>query len=129
MQSDIRRLKEKIDAGAHYVVTQLFFDNEKFFRFVKDCRKADINVPIVPGLKPIESMRHISFLPKFFKVDLPADLTDALEKCQSNEEVRQVGVEWAIQQSKELRDYGVPCIHYYTMGKSKAVKQIAKEVF
>jgi methylenetetrahydrofolate reductase (NADPH) len=129
MQADIRRLKEKIDAGAHYVVTQLFFDNQKFFAFVEACRAAGIDVPIVPGIKPIESLRHISFLPKFFNIDLPSALTDQLEKCSTNEETKAVGTEWAIQQSKELVEYGVPCIHYYTMGKSKSVREIAKAVF
>ncbi|MAY83156.1 MAG: methylenetetrahydrofolate reductase [NAD(P)H] [Flavobacteriales bacterium] len=129
MTADIKRLKEKIDAGADYVVTQLFFDNEKFFKFVEDCRKAGIDVPIVPGLKPIESLRHISFLPKFFNIDLPPALTDELEKCSSNEEVREIGKEWAIAQSKELKAAGVPCIHYYTMGRSSSVKEIASKVF
>jgi len=129
MQSDIKRLKEKIDAGADYVVTQLFFDNAKFFKFVEDCRAAGIDVPIVPGLKPIESMRHVSFLPKFFNVDLPSALTDELDKCKSNEEAKEVGKEWAIEQSKELKAAGVPCIHYYTMGRSSSVNQIAAAVF
>ncbi|MEQ8908385.1 MAG: methylenetetrahydrofolate reductase [NAD(P)H] [Vicingaceae bacterium] len=128
LRADIKRLKEKIDAGAHYVVTQLFFDNEKFFSFVKACREEGIEVPIIPGVKPIESLRHISFLPKFFNIDLPSDLTDELEKCKSNEDVKQVGTEWAIQQTKELMEFGSPCIHYYTMGKSKTVRKIAKEV-
>lgn len=129
IQADIKRLKEKIDAGANYVVTQLFFDNEKYFKFVEDCRAAGIDVPIVPGLKPIESMRHITFLPKFFNIDLPEPLTNELEKCQSNEDAKQVGKEWAIEQSKELRAKGVPCIHYYTMGRSSSVKEIATAVF
>ncbi len=129
MQADIKRLKEKIDAGAHYVVTQLFYDNKKFFDFVTECRKAGIDVPIIPGMKPIESLRHISFLPKFFHIDLPSELTNELDKCKSNDDVKEVGIEWAIQQSKELKEFGVPCIHYYTMGKSSAVKNIASEVF
>jgi methylenetetrahydrofolate reductase (NADPH) len=129
MKADIRRLKEKIDAGAHYVVTQLFYDNEKFFSFVKLCREEGIEVPIIPGIKPLESLRHITFLPKFFNIDLPPALTDELEKCSSNEEVRRVGIEWAIEQSKELVKSGVPCIHYYTMGKSQTVKEIASAVF
>jgi len=129
MQADIKRLKQKIDAGANYVVTQLFFDNQKFFEFVKACREAGIEVPIVPGLKPIESLRHITFLPKFFNIDLPEALTDELDKCESNEDAKKVGMEWAIQQSKELKEFGVPCIHYYTMGRSSSVKQIASEVF
>lgn len=129
MKADIRRLKEKIDAGAHYVVTQLFYDNKKFFDFVDACRAEGIDVPIVPGIKPLESLRHITFLPKFFNIDLPSDLTDELDKCNSNDEVRVVGTAWAIKQSKELVEYGVPCIHYYTMGKSTTVKKIAKAVF
>ncbi len=129
MSADIKRLKEKIDAGADYIVTQLFYDNKKFFAFVEACRKAGINVPIIPGLKPIESLRHITFLPKFFHIDLPTELTDELEKCKSNEDVSQVGSEWAIQQTKELIEFGVPCVHYYTMGKSTAVRKIASDVF
>ena len=129
MSTDIKRLKEKIDAGADYVVTQLFYDNKKFFDFVDACRAAGIDVPIIPGIKPIESMRHITFLPKFFNIDLPSDLTDELDKCKSNEDVKQVGAEWAIQQSKELIDYGSPCLHFYTMGKSKTAKQIAQAIF
>lgn len=129
MSSDIKRLKDKIDAGAHYIVTQLFYDNAKFFAFVDACRDAGITVPIVPGIKPIESLRHITFLPKFFNIDLPSDLTDELDKCKSNDDVKVVGTEWAIQQSKKLIEKGVPCIHYYTMGKSATVKKIATAVF
>ncbi|MDB9963836.1 methylenetetrahydrofolate reductase [NAD(P)H] [Vicingaceae bacterium] len=127
--NDIKRLKEKIDAGADYVVTQLFYDNKKFFDFVDACRLAGIDVPIIPGIKPIESMRHITFLPKFFNIDLPSELTDELDKCKSNEAVKQVGAEWAIQQSKELIERGSPCLHFYTMGKSTTVKQIAQSIF
>lgn len=129
MKADIKRLKQKIEAGAHYIVTQLFFDNAKFFKFVEICRSEGIDVPIIPGIKPIESLRHINFLPKFFNIDLPPDLTDELEKCKSDEEVKQVGTEWGIQQTKELVKEGVPCIHFYTMGKSKIVKNIAQAVF
>lgn len=128
LEADIRRLKEKIKAGAHYIVTQLFYDNQKFFDFVSACRSHGIEVPIIPGLKPIESLRHITFLPKFFNIDLPLELTNELEKCKSNEDVKQVGTEWAIKQTKELMEFGSPCIHYYTMGKSKSVRKIAKEV-
>ena len=129
MKADIKRLKEKIKAGAHYIVTQLFFDNEKFFKFVEICRENGITVPIIPGLKPIETIRHINFLPKFFNIDLPSELTDELEKCKSNEEVREVGVEWGIQQTRELIKNGVPCLHFYTMGKSKTARAIAEAVF
>jgi methylenetetrahydrofolate reductase (NADPH) len=129
MKADIKRLKNKIDAGADYIVTQLFYDNQKFFDFVKSCRSAGIDVPIIPGIKPIESLRHINFLPKFFNIDLPTNLTDELEKCSSNEDVREVGAEWAIQQSKELIKFGAPCLHFYTMGKSKSVRKIVSSVF
>lgn len=129
MQTDLKCLKQKMNAGADYIVTQLFFDNRKFIDYVKSCREIGINAPIIPGIKPITKLRHIQFLPKFFKIDLPSELTNELEKCTTDEEVEQVGVEWAIQQSKELIDFGVPCIHYYTMGKSTEVKKVASEVF
>lgn len=129
IQSDLKKLKQKIDAGGDYIVTQLFYDNQKFFEFVKSCREIGIKVPIIPGIKPITRLHHIKFLPKFFKIDLPSDLTNELEKCSSNEEVEQIGIEWAIKQSKELIAFGVPCIHYYTMGKSTDVRKIASSVF
>jgi methylenetetrahydrofolate reductase (NADPH) len=126
MKTDLRFLKEKVDAGAHYIVTQLFFDNQKFFRFVENCRKAGINVPIIPGIKPITTLKHISFLPKTFHIDMPEPLADELEKCKSNQDVMRVGIEWGIEQTKELIKFGVPCVHFYTMGKSEAVRQIVK---
>ncbi len=129
MKADIKRLKEKIDAGADYIVTQLFYDNRKFFSFVDACRAEGIEVPIVPGIKPIESLKHISFLPKFFNIDLPIELTDELDKCKSNDDVLQVGAEWAIHQCKELVDYGSPCLHFYTMGKSKSVRKIVSSIY
>jgi methylenetetrahydrofolate reductase (NADPH) len=129
LKTDLKYLKDKVDAGAEYITTQMFFDNEKYFRFVEHCRKAGINVPIIPGLKPITSMKHIQFLPKTFKIDFPDELADELVKCKNNDAVKKVGVEWAIMQSKELMAKGVPVIHYYTMGKSETVRQIAKEVF
>jgi methylenetetrahydrofolate reductase (NADPH) len=129
LKSDLKHLKAKVDAGAHYIVTQMFFDNKKYFTFVDACRKAGINVPIIPGLKPITTLKHISFLPKTFHIDLPEALADELEKCKNNEQVKQVGIEWGIQQSKELIAAGVPCIHYYTMGKSDAVKKIVSSAY
>lgn len=128
-KTDLKHLKEKIDAGAHYIVTQMFFDNNKFFAFVDACRKVGITVPIIPGIKPITTAKHISFLPKTFFIDMPEALTDELDKCKNNEQVMEVGIEWGIQQCKELLAAGVPCIHYYTMGKSEAVKRIVKETF
>lgn len=129
LKSDLKRLKEKVDAGAEYITTQLFFDNEKYFKFVDECRAMDINVPIIPGLKPISRLRHISFLPKFFHIDFPEALSTELLKCKSNAEVKEVGIEWGIQQCKELKNKGVPCVHYYTMGRSDTLKRIAEEVF
>ncbi len=129
LQTDLHYLKAKVDAGAEYVVTQMFFDNEKYFAFVKACREIGITVPIIPGLKPIKSMNHISFLPKFFHIDYPEALSKELLKCKTNAEVENVGREWGIHQSKELKAAGVPCIHYYTMSNSSSVKAIAKEIF
>ncbi|MDG1333306.1 MAG: methylenetetrahydrofolate reductase [NAD(P)H] [Crocinitomicaceae bacterium] len=129
LQTDLHYLKAKVDAGAEYIVTQMFFDNSKYFEFVKACRAIGITVPIIPGLKPIKTMNHISFLPKFFHIDYPEALSKELLKCKNNAEVQQVGLEWGIQQSKELKEAGVPCIHYYTMSNSSMVKAIAKEIF
>ncbi len=129
LTTDLNYLKAKVDAGAEYIVTQMFFDNQKFFAFVDACRAIGINVPILPGLKPIKTLRHISFLPKFFHIDYPEALSKELLKCKSNEDVQQVGLEWGIAQSKELMVAGVPCIHYYTMSNSEMVRSIAKEVF
>lgn len=129
MNTDIKHLKEKVDAGAHYIVTQMFFDNRKFFDFVERCRKAGIKVPIIPGLKPITVDKHIQFIPKTFKIDFPEEFADTLGKCKTNEQIRQAGIEWCIAQSKELKAAGVPSLHYYTMGKSEAVRRIVKEVF
>jgi methylenetetrahydrofolate reductase (NADPH) len=129
MTTDLQYLKAKVDAGADYIVTQMFFDNQKYFDFVAACREIGINVPIIPGLKPIKTMDHITFLPKFFKIDYPEALSNELLKCKDNKQVEQLGIEWGIQQSKELKAAGVPCIHYYTMSNSSMVKAIAKEIF
>lgn len=129
LNSDLKFLKQKVDAGAEYIVTQMFFDNQKFFEFEKKCRDIGINVPIIPGLKPFTTKGQLSVLPSFFKIDLPDDLVEAVEKCKDNKEVRQVGIEWGVQQSRELKDRGVPVLHYYSMGKSSSVQKIAQEVF
>lgn len=129
MTTDLQYLKAKVDAGADYIVTQMFFDNKKYFDFVAACREIGINVPIIPGLKPIKTMDHITFLPKFFKIDYPEALSNELLKCKDNKQVEQLGIEWGIQQSKELKEAGAPCIHYYTMSNSSMVKAIAKEIF
>lgn len=128
-KTDLKHLKAKVDAGAEYITTQLFYDTEKFKNFVNACRKAGIEVPIIPGLKPISNKSQLVSLSKFFHIDLPDDLVDAIEKCKTEDAVKQVGIEWAIQQSKDLLAFGSPCIHYYTMGKSVATREIIKQVF
>ncbi|MFM7467167.1 MAG: methylenetetrahydrofolate reductase [NAD(P)H] [Crocinitomicaceae bacterium] len=129
LEFDLQNLKAKVDAGAEYIVTQMFFDNSKYFAFVEACRKIGITIPIIPGLKPIKTISHISFLPKFFHIDYPIELANELLKCKDNKAAEQVGIEWGIHQSKELKAAGVPCIHYYTMSNSSSVKTIAKEIF
>jgi methylenetetrahydrofolate reductase (NADPH) len=129
LTSDLKRLKEKVDAGAHYVVTQMFFDNSKFFEFVSKAREMGITVPIIPGIKPIAVKRHLQVLPQIFRIDLPEDLITAVEQCKSSADIKQVGIEWAIQQSLELKAAGVPVLHYYSMGKSENIRQIASKVF
>ena len=129
LQSDLMRLKEKVDAGADYIVTQMFFDNKKYFEFIDLARQSGINVPIIPGIKPIAVKHHLQLLPQVFKIDLPQELINAVEKCKDNKQVRQVGVEWALAQSKELQDAGVPVLHFYSMGKSDNIKAIASELF
>jgi methylenetetrahydrofolate reductase (NADPH) len=129
LTTDMQYLKAKVDAGAEYIVTQMFFDNQKYFDFVDSCRAIGITVPIIPGLKPIKTLEHITFLPKFFKIDYPEALSKELLKCKDNKEVEALGIEWGIQQSKELKERNAPCIHYYTMSNSSMVKAIAKEIF
>jgi methylenetetrahydrofolate reductase (NADPH) len=126
---DIAYLKEKVDAGATYLVTQMFFDNAKYFAFVEQCRAGGIHVPIVPGLKPITTRNHIAFLPKTFRVDLPDALANELVKCSTDAAVKQVGLEWTIAQSRELMAAKVPCLHYYTMGRSEAVRTVVSQIF
>ena len=129
LESDLKRLKEKVDAGADYVVTQMFFDNNKYFDFVKRAREIGITVPIIPGIKPIAVKRHLQILPQVFRLDVPDNLISEIEKCKDNRQVRELGVEWAVEQSKELIAKGVPVVHFYSMGKSDNIKAIAKEVF
>ena len=129
MQTDLKYLKEKVDAGADYIVTQMFFDNQKYFDFVNAAKQIGIDVPIIPGIKPIAVTRHLQLLPQVFRIDLPEALIKAVQNCKTNKEVRQVGIEWAIQQSKELLEAGVPVLHYYSMGKSDNIKKIASAIF
>lgn len=129
LNTDLKYLKQKVEAGADYIVTQMFFDNKKFFEFVDKCRAAGITVPIIPGLKPLTTANHLKVLPSMFHIDIPEDLSDAVLKCTKPEQIKQVGIEWAIQQSKELKAAKVPCLHYYTMSRSDITMAIAKEVF
>jgi len=129
LKTDLKYLKLKQDLGADYIVTQMFFDNKKYFDFVNKCREEGITIPIIPGLKPITTEKQITVLPSIFHIDIPEELSEAVEKCKNSDQVKQVGVEWSIQQSKELAKFGVPCLHYYSMGKSDSVKQIASALF
>lgn len=129
MVSDMKHLKAKVDAGAEYIVTQMFFDNQKFFEFVELCKKNGINVPIIPGLKILTSKKQLLALPKTFKIDIPYEFHEAVEKCKSDAEAKEIGIQWAIKQSKELVKFGVPCLHFYTMGTSDTTRQVAKAVF
>lgn len=129
MNSDIAWLKQKVDHGAEYIVTQLFYDNSSFFRFEKLCRQAGIEVPIIPGLKPIKTKKQLNIIPHFFHVNLPDELSDAVGNAKDDSEVKEIGIQWCIQQSKELVAHGVPVLHYYTMGKADSTARIAREVF
>lgn len=129
LESDLKRLKEKVDLGADYIVTQMFFDNQKYFEFVKRAREEGINVPIIPGIKPISIKKHLQILPQVFRLDLPNALIKEVEKCKNNKEIRQVGIEWSIAQCKDLIAKKVPLIHFYSMGKSDNIESIAQQVF
>ena len=126
---DLYWLKKKVEAGADYIVTQMFFDNSKFFSFVERCRKEGIGTPIVPGLKPITFAKDVEVLPRVFHIDIPMELVNEIRKCHTDEEARQAGIDWAVQQSKELQKKGVPAIHYYTIGISDNIRKIAMRVF
>lgn len=129
LDTDIQHLRSKVEAGADYIVTQMFFDNQKFFCFVDLCRKAGITVPIIPGLKPLSSSKQIDLLPRSFHIDIPQPLVNLMEKAKTADDAYKLGIEWAIQQSRELLEYGVPAIHYYTMAKPDNVCQIVRAVF
>jgi methylenetetrahydrofolate reductase (NADPH) len=129
LKVDLKYLKLKVDLGAEYIVTQMFFDNKKYFDFVDECQKAGINVPIIPGIKPITGKNQLNVLPKTFHIDIPEDLSDAVEQCKDNLAVKEVGIEWCIQQSKELIKQNVPTLHFYSMGKSDPIYRIAKALY
>lgn len=126
---DIENLKQKVDAGADYIVTQMFFDNTRFYQFVDKCRAAGITVPIIPGLKPISTQTHIEMLPRSFSIDLPEELMKEIRKCKDNKAIYQVGIEWCTIQSRDLLANGAPAIHYYTMGKADNIREILKQSF
>ena len=126
--SDLKHLKAKVDAGAEYIVTQLFYDNEKYFEFVKNCRDIGIDVPIIPGLKPITTKKQLTALPRIFNIDIPEALNLDMLKCKTDEEAAHIGEQWTIYQSKELLKGGAPCLHFYTMSKVDGFVRIAKEV-
>ena len=128
MDTDLKYLKDKVDAGADYIVTQMFFDNTKYFSFVDACRKAGITVPIIPGLKPVYTKKQLTILPKTFHIDLPADLSNEMINCKTDLDVELVGTEWLLQQSKELKKAGVPVLHYYTLGRPNIVVDVVKEL-
>ena len=129
MESDIHFLKQKVDAGAEYVITQLFYDNRKYFSFVERCRKAGINVPIIPGLKPLTKKRQLNVLPKTFNCEMPEELVKAVVDCKDDAAVKQVGIEWLTAQCKELKAAGVPNIHFYTMSAADSVRTVAQNIY
>jgi methylenetetrahydrofolate reductase (NADPH) len=129
LDSDIHFLKEKIKNGADYIITQMFFDNKKFFDFVEKCRTAGITIPIIPGLKPISTKKQLNLIPHRFSIELPDDLIMEVVKAKDNDVVKQIGIDWCIQQSKELVAAGIPVLHYYSMGKAENIKAIATKVF
>ena len=126
---DLIKTKEKVDAGAEYIMTQMFFNNQKFLEYVQACRDMGITVPIIPGLKPITNKKQLTILPRIFHVDIPTELSNAINKCKTDAECEQVGTEWLIQQSKELKAAGVPVLHYYTLGKPKVIREVVSAVF
>jgi methylenetetrahydrofolate reductase (NADPH) len=129
LDSDIHFVKQKIKNGADYIITQMFFDNQKFFDFVAKCRTAGITVPIIPGLKPLATVKQLNLIPHRFKVDLPDELIKEVVRAKNNEAVSQIGSEWCVSQSKQLIEAGIPVLHYYSMGKANNIRAIAKQVF
>ena len=129
IEQDIYWLKKKVEAGAEYAVTQLFYDNSKYFRFVDRVRKEGITIPIIPGIKPFRKQSQLSMIPKTFKVDIPQDLALEALKCLTEEDTEKLGVEWCIQQCKELIANGVPSIHFYSVGAINSIKQVAKAIY
>jgi len=128
LEIDMERMKQKVAAGAEYIMTQMFFDNEKFFAFVKLCRDMGITVPIIPGLKPLTNKKQLSILPRIFHVDIPTELSNAINQCKTDADCEKVGTEWLVQQSQELKKFGVPVLHYYTLGKPKVIRDVVQQI-
>ncbi len=128
MQTDLLYLKKKVEAGAEYIVTQMFFDNKKFFAFEKLCREAGITIPIIPGLKPITTKKQLTVIPRTFYVDIPTELSNEIQKCKDDTAVEEAGTEWLLDQSRELKKKGVPVLHYYTLGKPQVVANVVKDL-
>lgn len=129
LKTDFSYLKKKVEMGADFIVTQMFYDNQKYFDFVKLCRENGILVPIIPGLKPITSSKQLISLPKIFHIDLPEDLSEAVTACKSEKDVKEVGIQFMIRQCKELMDFGVPVLHFYTMSNPSPTRRIAEAIF
>jgi methylenetetrahydrofolate reductase (NADPH) len=129
LESDLKFLKRKVDAGAKFLITQMFFDNVAYFKFVDTCREAGITVPIIPGIKPITTAKQVYTLPKIFNIQIPVELTNEIDKCTDNDQVKEVGIKWAIEQCKELIKGNAPVLHFYTMGKSAVTKAICEAIF
>lgn len=129
LKTDFGYLKKKVEMGANFIVTQMFFDNQKYFDFVRACRENDIHVPIIPGLKPITTAKQLINLPKIFHIDIPEDLSDAVSACANDKAVKECGIEWMIQQSRELMAFGAPVLHYYTMSNAEPTRRIAEAIF
>ena len=129
MESDIYWLKRKMEAGAEYAVTQLFYDNRKFFAFVERARQAGITIPIVPGIKPLKKLSQLNVIPKTFKVDLPEELTHEIAKCKTDADMQQLGVEWCIKQCRELLAAGVPGIHFFSIGAADSIREVARQIY
>ncbi|WP_343689431.1 methylenetetrahydrofolate reductase [NAD(P)H] [Chitinophaga sp.] len=128
LATDMSYLKRKVENGADYIITQMFFDNQKFFDFVKKCREMGITVPIIPGLKPMTTRKQLTVLPRAFHVDIPNDLATEILRCKTDKDVELVGTEWLIQQSRELKEFGVPVLHYYTLGKPEVIRKVVEAV-
>ena len=129
IDTDIYWLKRKMELGAEYAVTQLFYDNRKYFDFVARVRQAGITIPIIPGIKPLKKLDQLNIVPKTFKVDIPEALAKEVSKCKTDIEVEQVGIEWCIQQCKELIEHNIPSIHFYSIGAVNSIKEVAKVIF